>query len=144
MSLIVLSGREALCRLYMRDSLGQLATKLELGRFAVSHGCQHRRKGTRPWESSLLLTYCDKALDVLVGSSPFLWVLQVKKKADERTRTDDLLQLRVIGQALQGFAQVCKCRIFRGVFLSPGCCVLHRIAFPVVSEWYPGRATVTG
>jgi hypothetical protein len=33
------------------------------------------------------------------------------KRADERTRTADLLQLRVIGQALQGVAQACQSRI---------------------------------
>src|SRR5829696_8642878 len=42
--------------------------------------------------------------------------------------------LRVIHHMLQGCAGACKCRIFRGV--SFPCCVLHRIAFPVVSEWY--------
>jgi hypothetical protein len=33
------------------------------------------------------------------------------RRADERTRTADLLQLRVINHALQGFARGCKCRI---------------------------------
>ena len=32
-------------------------------------------------------------------------------RADERTRTTHLLQLRVISQALQGFARTCKSRI---------------------------------
>jgi hypothetical protein len=36
-------------------------------------------------------------------------------RADERTRTADLLQLRVIGQPLQGFAESCRSRIFEGV-----------------------------
>ena len=35
-------------------------------------------------------------------------------RADERTRTTHLLQLRVISQALQGFAQGCKSRIDQG------------------------------
>jgi hypothetical protein len=38
--LIVLSGREALCDLYLQDSLGQLDAKPELGYFAVSNGYQ--------------------------------------------------------------------------------------------------------
>src|SRR5215204_5285954 len=48
-----------------------------------------------------------------------LWIpeffLQIarKQRADERTRTADLLQLRVISQALQGFALACKYRISR-------------------------------
>jgi hypothetical protein len=29
-------------------------------------------------------------------------------------------------------------------FSSPGCCVLHRIAFPVVSEWYQSRDAFGG
>jgi hypothetical protein len=32
------------------------------------------------------------------------------KRADERTRTADLVSLRVIHQALQGVAQACKTR----------------------------------
>jgi hypothetical protein len=34
-----------------------------------------------------------------------------KKRADERTRTADLISLRVISQALQGFAALCKPRV---------------------------------
>jgi hypothetical protein len=37
--------------------------------------------------------------------------LQVKKRADERTRTAVLLQLRVCGQGLLRVAGVCKSRI---------------------------------
>ena len=36
----------------------------------------------------------------------------------------------------RGLHEGCKCRISRGVSFALGCCVLHRIAFPVVSEWY--------
>jgi hypothetical protein len=36
------------------------------------------------------------------------------ERADERTRTADLLQLRVIGQRLQGIAEVCKFRVGKG------------------------------
>jgi hypothetical protein len=49
-------------------------------------------------------------------------------RADERTRTADLPSLRVIGQALQGCAGNCKCRIFRGVSFSclAPCCTALR------------------
>jgi hypothetical protein len=67
----------------------------------------------------------------IVGLS-FLPVLQEKLRADERTRTADLISLRVITQALQGCAGDCKCRIFRGVsFLCLAqCCTVLR------SRWY--------
>ena len=58
----------------------------------------------------------------------FLRDLQEKQRADERTRTAYLLQLRVITHALQGCAGYCKCRIFRGVSfpcLAACCTVLH-------------------
>jgi len=58
--------------------------------------------------------------------------LQVKNRADERTRTADLISLRVITQALQGLAQACKSRISKGIsFLcfAPCCTVLR-------SRWY--------
>jgi hypothetical protein len=42
-----------------------------------------------------------------------LRVLQEKKRADELTRTADLISLRVIIQALQGFARGCKSRMYR-------------------------------
>jgi len=53
-------------------------------------------------------------------------------RADERTRTADLISLRVIGQALQRCAGDCKCRMFRGVSfpcLARRCTVLR-------SRWY--------
>jgi hypothetical protein len=54
------------------------------------------------------------------------------KRADERTRTADLLQLRVIIQVLQEFAGVCKSRISKPVSLLSfaGCCTVLR------SRWY--------
>jgi hypothetical protein len=48
--------------------------------------------------------------------------LQVKRRADERTRTADLLQLRVCGQRLLSIAEVCKFRMGKG-FSVP--CVAH-------------------
>jgi hypothetical protein len=62
---------------------------------------------------------------------PYLtFYLQIgeNKRTDERTRTADLLQLRVIGQGLQGCAGGRKCRIFRGVsflYLAACCTVLR-------------------
>ena len=57
-------------------------------------------------------------------------ILQIKEKerTDERTRTSDLISLRVIGQGLQGFAQTCKSAISKGVsvlYLAARCTVLH-------------------
>jgi hypothetical protein len=54
------------------------------------------------------------------------------ERADERTQTADLVSLRVIGQALQGYAGGCKCRIFRGVSFPclAACCTILR------SRWY--------
>ena len=58
-----------------------------------------------------------------------------KKRADERTRTADLL----ITSDHSGVAGVCtglQISHFEAAFSAPGCCLLHRIALPVVSEWY--------
>src|SRR5215204_111497 len=53
-------------------------------------------------------------------------------RADERTRTADLVSLRVITQALQGCAGDCRCRISRGVSFPclAACCTVLR------SRWY--------
>jgi hypothetical protein len=54
------------------------------------------------------------------------------RRADERTRTAFLLQLRVIGQVLQGFAWGCRCRISKPVSIlrfAASCTVLR-------SRWY--------
>ena len=54
------------------------------------------------------------------------------RRADERTRTADLISLRVIHQALQGFARGCKSRISRRLSLLgvAACCTVLR------SRWY--------
>jgi hypothetical protein len=60
-------------------------------------------------------------LDVLVS-------VQRVQRADERTRTADLISLRMINQALQGFAGVCKYPISKR-FPFPwlaGCCTVLR------------------
>ena len=57
-----------------------------------------------------------------------LWYLQEKQRAGERTRTADLLQLRVIHQALQRVARGCKSRISKPISLlwfAECCTVLH-------------------
>jgi hypothetical protein len=58
--------------------------------------------------------------------------LRANKRADERTRTADLISLRVITQALQGVAEVCKSRISRQLSLLRValCCTVLR------SRWY--------
>src|SRR5215217_9348996 len=54
------------------------------------------------------------------------------RRADERTRTADLISLRVFTQALQGFAGSCNSRISKPVFflrVAVSCTVLR-------SRWY--------
>jgi hypothetical protein len=52
--------------------------------------CSTPRQGTRLWDS-LLLPYCCQALITNIGGFSFVRVLQAKERADERTRTADLL-----------------------------------------------------
>jgi hypothetical protein len=61
------------------------------------------------------------------------------ERADERTRTADLVSLRVIHQGLQGVAQGCKSCIFSGVSfpcLAAWCTVLR-------SRWYQSGINIT-
>jgi hypothetical protein len=53
-------------------------------------------------------------------------------RADERTRTADLISLRVIGHVLQGLAQECKSPISKPVSILrvAACCTVLR------SRWY--------
>jgi hypothetical protein len=60
--------------------------------------------------------------------------LSIKKGADERTRTADLISLRVICQVLLGLLELANA-VFLSDFSALGCCMLHRIALAVVSEW---------
>jgi hypothetical protein len=55
-----------------------------------------------------------------------------KRGADERTRTADLISLRVCGQGLQGFAEACNSRISKRFSLLrvAECCTVLR------SRWY--------
>ena len=66
--------------------------------------------------------------------------LQVKGRADERTRTAYPCSLRVIGHVLQGVAQACKCRISKLLSLLwvAACCTVLR------SRWYQCGIRRTG
>src|SRR5215218_3561287 len=63
-----------------------------------------------------------------------------KKRADERTRTADLISLRVITQALEECAGGCKSRISKGVSVLclAGCCTVLR------SRWYQSGIRTRG
>ena len=69
----------------------------------------------------------------------FIWDLQEKGRADERTRTADLISLRVIGQALQGFAGRCRTRISKWLSLPRFalCCAVLR------SRWCHSGVNIT-
>jgi hypothetical protein len=58
--------------------------------------------------------------------------MQKNMRADERTRTACPCSLRVIGHVLQGCAENCKCRLFRGVSFPclAECCTVLRC------RWY--------
>jgi hypothetical protein len=67
-----------------------------------------------------------------IGAFLVLRVLQVKKRADERTRTADLISLRGIDHALQGCTGGCKTRISKLLSLlriAARCTILR-------SRWY--------
>src|ERR687890_1566546 len=72
--------------------------------------------GDRLWRNHCCPTAA-RAPGNRTGGYSFLQVLQVKKRADERTRTAYPCSLRVIPQALQGVAGDCKCRISKGLSL---------------------------
>ena len=87
----------------MLNALGAQGTKLKAGRaFVVEHRCEvvvlEFASFSEGGKSRLF------RLDVLVP-------VHRVQRADERTRTADLISLRVIIQALQGCAGGCKCRI---------------------------------
>src|SRR5215218_7845460 len=76
-----------------------------------------------------------KALQLHLGRFVYFadssWISRIER-ADERTRTAFPCSLGVITQALQGCAEGCKCRIFRGVSFPclAACCTVLR------SRWY--------
>ena len=76
----------------------------------------------------LLLPYCCQSSVDRVGTLSFLLYLQVKRRADERTRTAHPCSLRVIIQSLQGIAQLCTSLIpkrFSLLQLAHRCTVLR-------------------
>jgi hypothetical protein len=97
---------------------------------------QQRRVWTRLWGSYCYPTAA-KAPDNQTEGFLFLWVLQVKKRANERTRTADLL----ITSDPSGVAWVClglQSPIFKGfsfLWIAPGCTVLR-------SRWCQSGANV--
>jgi ABC-type Fe3+ transport system permease subunit len=62
-------------------------------------------------------------------------VFQQLTQSDEQTRTADLISLRVMHQTWQGFCTSLQVSYRKAAILASACPVLHRIAFPVVSEW---------
>jgi hypothetical protein len=65
--------------------------------------------------SKYLLPYCYQALNVRVEDSVnFQGFAGEKESRRADLRTAHLLQLRVITQALQGFARACKIRMCKG------------------------------
>jgi hypothetical protein len=71
----------------------------------------------------------DNAPDANIGDFLFLRVLQVKKRADERTRTADLISLGVCGLWLLSVARAFKTRIDRG-FSVPSIAHVCRVLRP--------------
>ena len=101
----------------------------------IQHGKTCRRRHGRGFG---IESTADKAPDATIGGFLFLRVLQEKKRADERTRTADLISLRVIIQALQGFAEACKSRISKrlSLLLIAACCTVLR------SRWYQSSINI--
>ena len=86
------------------------------------------RGRTRAWDR----VYCCQDRNHTTEDFYPFRALQVKKRADERTRTADLISLRVIGQVLQEFAEGCKCRISKPYSLL--CCASYCTVLR--SRWY--------
>src|SRR5215213_10402264 len=92
------------------------------------HGKARRRRHGRGFG----LATAAKFSIFLLKTFLFLRLLQAKRRADERTRTAYPCSLRVITQALQGFARACKSRIYRRLSvlrIAASCTVLR-------SRWY--------
>jgi hypothetical protein len=67
--------------------------------------------------TNLRLATADNAPDTNTEGFTFLQDLQEKQRADERTRTADLVSLRVCGQRLLSVAEGCKSRISKRFFV---------------------------
>jgi hypothetical protein len=87
---------------------------IEVEERRTARGGYPRWEGTPPtaWTRSWDRVYCcptaAKPPNILSGAFLFLWVLQVKRRADERTRTADLSSSRVIIHAVHKVAWWCK------------------------------------
>src|SRR5215204_2666547 len=92
------------------------------------HGKARRRRHGRGFG----LATAAKFSIFLLKTFLFLRLLQAKRRADERTRTADLISLRVIGHVLQGFAEAWKSSIPKRFSLLwfAACCTVLR------SRWY--------
>ena len=66
--------------------------------------------------------------------SAFYLQMSEKQRADERTRTADLL-ITSDNSYVAGTCRGLQIPHFKAAFSAPASRVLHRIAFPVVSEW---------
>ena len=83
-----------------------------------STGCESRR-GQGPFDQRPLASGWHQESRGLTWafsiSSRFTCKWKQKQRAGERTRTADLISLRVLSQAFQRFAQACKTRIYRPI-----------------------------
>jgi hypothetical protein len=75
--------------------------------------CSTPMQGTRSWDRVYCCPTAAKPPVERAGHSTFLRYLQVKRRADERTRTAYPCSLRVCGQWLLRVALACKSRINR-------------------------------
>ena len=62
----------------------------------------------------------------MIEGFSFLRVLQVKKRADERTRTADLISLRVSLEAFLGIARTCKTSLDKPDYFPSVCPTIAR------------------
>ena len=94
--------------------------------------CSTPMQGTRSWDRVYCCPTAAKPPVERAGHSTFLRYLQVKRRADERTRTAYPCSLRVITQALQGFARGCKSPISKRLssLRVAACCTVLRF------RWY--------
>ena len=79
---------------YVQKLLGHASVQLTLDRYShwmPSMGKHTANEWTRFWDRVYCCPTAAKAPDVNVGGFSFFQDLQVKKRADERTRTADLL-----------------------------------------------------
>jgi hypothetical protein len=107
--------------------------RASLGTMITIPAAHRKRRSRASWQSAASSTaprVCrDPALCWgILGAPRSSCKLGEKRRADERTRTAYPCSLRVIGQALREFAQVCKCRLSRPFsFLRlAACCTVLR------------------